>query len=195
MLINSKRTNLILWVALCLLLSSATVMATDWPRFHADNANSGVTADSGPESDNVVWRFVNRDRGQFKAPPAVVEGNVYAADDDGYIYCFDAADGSIIWEGQLYGSFKQSGPCVDSVNRKVYIANTSGVLYCLNMDGSSNSTAEVLWSYDSEKSYPSTPVLDGSNVIFAADNWLFSLDQFGSLLWRFFSDAVLGFWN
>ncbi len=179
------------WFVLSIFFWAVPIYAADWTSFHADSANLGVTVDRGPESNNIVWSFCNRDRGQFECSPAVAEGKVYTADDEGHVYCFDADNGEILWHSQLYGSFDQSGPCLDIINSQMYIATTGGVLYCLDMNGNTNGTAKILWSYDSGKSYPCSPVLDELrfNIIFAADTWLFCLDQDGNLLWRFFSDT------
>ena len=188
MLINSKCTNLIRWTVVCLLLSAATVMATDWPRFHADNENSGVTADSGPESENVVWRFVDSDRGQFKAPPVVVGGKVYAADTNGYVYCFDAANGSIDWEGQVNAWFQESGLCVSG--NKLLIGSRSGDLWCFDINGNGSGGAKVLWvNTDSNKDYATSSLVHNSRIYFCTEEWLYCLDMDGNTLWCFWSDT------
>jgi outer membrane protein assembly factor BamB len=83
----------------------------EMPRMHADNAfhvavagglvffGSSVTNEvSAIEavSGNIAWTFFTE--GPVRFAPAVHNGRVYAGSDDGYVYCLNAGDGSLVWK-------------------------------------------------------------------------------------------------
>ncbi|MFH1743645.1 MAG: PQQ-binding-like beta-propeller repeat protein [bacterium] len=54
------------------------------------------------EADTGVERWVFFTEGPIRLAPTVVDGRVYAGSDDGYVYCLNAADGSLIWKYKPY---------------------------------------------------------------------------------------------
>ena len=57
--------------------------------------NDSVTA-YDTVSGEEVWRFFTN--GPVRFAPAAHKGRIYAASDDGYMYCLDATTGSLVWK-------------------------------------------------------------------------------------------------
>ncbi len=85
--------------------------AEELPRMHSDSAYHVVMAEAsayfGCSTTNKVtaidvadgrirWTFYTQ--GPVRFAPAVYEGKVYAGSDDGYVYCIDGKDGSLVWK-------------------------------------------------------------------------------------------------
>jgi outer membrane protein assembly factor BamB len=85
--------------------------AEELPRMHNDNAYHVVMADNrayfgSSTTDKVTsidvadgrirWRFYTQ--GPVRFAPTVYEGKVYVGSDDGYVYCIDGKDGSLVWK-------------------------------------------------------------------------------------------------
>lgn len=81
------------------------------PRMHNDNAYHVVISEGNAyfgssktdkvysidiRSGRIRWEFFTE--GPVRFAPAVYEGKVYAGSDDGYVYCLDSDDGSLIWK-------------------------------------------------------------------------------------------------
>jgi len=81
------------------------------PRMHNDNAFHVVIADKNAyfgscttnkvysidaSQGKVRWTFFTE--GPVRFAPAVYDGRVYVGSDDGYVYCLDSKDGSLIWK-------------------------------------------------------------------------------------------------
>ena len=81
------------------------------PRMHNDNAYHVVIAGNNAyfgscitnkvysidaAKGKVRWTFFTQ--GPVRFAPAVYDGRVYVGSDDGYVYCLDSKDGSLIWK-------------------------------------------------------------------------------------------------
>jgi outer membrane protein assembly factor BamB len=81
------------------------------PRMHNDNAYHVAIADGSAyfgscttnkiysidvTSGDLRWAFFAE--GPVRFAPTVYEGRVYAGSDDGYVYCLDGEDGSLVWK-------------------------------------------------------------------------------------------------
>lgn len=81
------------------------------PRMHNDNAYHVVIADKNAYFGSCVtnkvysidvakgkvrWTFFTE--GPVRFAPAVYGGRVYVGSDDGYVYCLDSKDGSLLWK-------------------------------------------------------------------------------------------------
>jgi len=81
------------------------------PRMHNDNAYHVVIADKNAYFGSCVtnkvysidaakgkvrWTFFTE--GPVRFAPAVYDGRVYVGSDDGYVYCLDSKDGSLVWK-------------------------------------------------------------------------------------------------
>lgn len=129
----------ILLVAL-LLAAAGTALATDWPQFHRDLANTGATPDPGPADNNIKWRSPAHE--DVNGSPAVVDGYAYFTDNAGYVYCVDVDDGSVQWDRNL-GWDIDAGPAV--AYGKVYIGDgwDGSSLRCLDA-----ATGNDVWTLD-----------------------------------------------
>src|SRR4030042_5241075 len=85
--------------------------AEEMPRMHNDNAYHVVIADGSAyfgscttdkvysidvAKGEVRWTFFAE--GPVRFAPTVYEGKVYFGSDDGYVYCLDCKDGSLVWK-------------------------------------------------------------------------------------------------
>ena len=59
--------------------------------------NDSITAYE-TESGREIWRYVTG--GPVRFAPVVYKSKVYAASDDGHLYCLDAKDGALVWRFQ-----------------------------------------------------------------------------------------------
>ena len=81
------------------------------PRMHNDNAYHVVVADNNvyfgcsvtnkiysidANKGKISWEFFTN--GPVRFAPTVYKGSVYAGSDDGYVYCLDAEEGSLLWK-------------------------------------------------------------------------------------------------
>ncbi|UCG59727.1 MAG: PQQ-binding-like beta-propeller repeat protein [Phycisphaerales bacterium] len=81
------------------------------PRMHNDNAHHVVMADGNAyfgsgvtnrvcsidvASGELRWTFSTQ--GPVRFAPAVCGGRVYVGSDDGYVYCLDCEDGTLVWK-------------------------------------------------------------------------------------------------
>ena len=82
--------------------------------------------------------------GAFYSTPALAFGRVYAGNNDGRVYSYDQADGTLAWTHST-GGYVYSGPTVVSTPQippTVYIGSFDGNVYALNAkDG------ETRWSH------------------------------------------------
>ena len=81
------------------------------PRMHNDNAYHAVVAEGnvyfGSSATNKVYaidaaqgeiRWTFSTQGPVRFVPTVYAGKVYVGSDDGYVYCLDAEEGSLVWK-------------------------------------------------------------------------------------------------
>ncbi|MHC4728946.1 MAG: PQQ-binding-like beta-propeller repeat protein, partial [Planctomycetota bacterium] len=81
------------------------------PRMHNDNAYHVVMADNNvyfgcsitnkvysidANKGNICWEFFTQ--GPVRFAPTVYNDRIYVGSDDGYVYCLDAKEGSLIWK-------------------------------------------------------------------------------------------------
>ena len=83
----------------------------EMPRMHNDNAYHTVIADGsayfGSCTTNKIYsidvakgelRWMFFTEGPVRFAPTVYDGRVYAGSDDGYVYCLNCKDGSLVWK-------------------------------------------------------------------------------------------------
>jgi len=132
------------------------------------------------------------------AHPASWEGAVFAMSDDGALLSINGTDGDLYWQypvGNAPGSSLTAAPLVsDGV---LYVASTSGFVYCLDADPSDGedegkpdppgSDYDVLWTYKQEDLMPfnSSPALvDGMLMLLVGDVGVLALNASdGSIAW------------
>jgi outer membrane protein assembly factor BamB len=191
--------------------SSNVVRGTDWPRFHLDQANGGVTSDSTIGSSNasglaVQWQ-ANIGSGSFTSPavvydPTLGEEIAIVGDQGGSLAAYNALTGDRVWVTKL-GASVQSSPTVS--NGIVWIGDSDHKMYALNY-----STGAQVCSFDSGGVIDSAPSIgdpDGQgDVVYFGDSGVTGGDDGGdmwaisaadcSLRWRFTSFGQLaGSWS
>jgi outer membrane protein assembly factor BamB len=116
-------------------LSNYTIVSapvTSWPMYMHDLQHTGTADNMVPTSNNTLWTYKvdNGEIGnQVASSAAVVEGIVYTASGNSYVYAFDAYTGRCYWKYSLPGIGTLSSPSV--VDGVVYIGSDYG-LFALN---------------------------------------------------------------
>ncbi|MEM1011712.1 MAG: PQQ-binding-like beta-propeller repeat protein [Planctomycetota bacterium] len=80
--------------------SASGVDESDWPHFHNDAGQTGVTSASGPTDGGVAWRAAAGLR--WKAAPVAKDGRVYVASPGmrHHAICFDLDTGDEVWRAR-----------------------------------------------------------------------------------------------
>jgi len=118
----------------------------EMPRMHADNAfhvalaggrayfGSSVTDEVcaiDMATGQVCWSFFTD--GPVRFAPTVHEGRLYVGSDDGYVYCLNAADGSLIWRYRPGPSDEKvlgNGRMISLWPVRASVLVDQGVVYC-----------------------------------------------------------------
>lgn len=109
----------------------------DWPAFHMDSVNGGVTSESGPLSlvnGGATWAYPTSSTGMagIDTVPIVGDGKIYTVGYNGYVYALNP-DGTLAWKNMQIG-----GQDSFVVGNPVY---HDGVLYVALYNG--NATADT----------------------------------------------------
>lgn len=109
---------------------------------------------------------------------------VYVGSAGGYVYCFEAFTGRLVWAHRGGGMFKGSLCIYDN---KVYIGNTDNLLRCLDA-----ATGRRVWTFDTGKDLDSSPcVVDGRLYIAGENGYARAIDpQTGKEIWRTFMGGI-----
>lgn len=133
---------------LFLLLVSIAFSAVDWPKYHFDSNNTGVTSDIGPvDPFSLVWSF-----GGGAGTPIAAGGKIYVGGFDQTFYAFNLTTGNAIWafsfandipNGVAYGA-----AVYNSTNNTIFFAAgtptgyNGAKVYALNATNGAH-----LWNY------------------------------------------------
>ena len=176
-------------VAACANFTVVGYPTTSWPMFMHDLQHSG-TADNIPvTSHDLLWKYVV-DRGDIMnavdASPAVVNGILYEASQNGYLYALDAYTGTCYWRFDTGKSMISSPVFADGV---VYMSTLYGV-YAVNAY-----TGEQIWKTIRTDSSVSTPAVSGG-ILYVGSGVQHCLYAFrtsdGQLLWQYTTnDSVI----
>lgn len=122
------------------------VPSEERPRMHTDNAfhvavaegrvffGSSVTDEIvaiDVTSGEISWRFGTE--GPVRFAPTVDNGRVYAGSDDGYVYCLNGDDGSLLWKYRPGPSDEKvigNGRLISLWPVRTSILVDQGILYC-----------------------------------------------------------------
>ena len=158
--------------------------------FVASSHNDSVTA-LDVETGAERWKFYTG--GPVRLAPAAWKGKVYAASDDGHLYCLDAAKGTMLWKfrgapmkhrvigDERLGSAwpARGGPVV--ADRKVYFAASIFPfmgLYIYALDAETgkvvwvNDRRGAQWKWKGEKTAPQGPLALAGDKLLVPNNRL-----------------------
>lgn len=185
---NRARTLLIIFILSLstffgLFLSQVPIASANsddnWSMFHHDLIHSGYsTGTSTATSSTLLWNYTTNNA--VSASPTIVDGRVYIGSLGGIAYCFNAADGSQIWnytiQARTQGLYGAGGPAIGSSmaveGGYVYFGSYDRNIYCLDA-----STGNKVWNYTTGNTVESSPsVSNGSVYIGSWDGNVYCLD-------------------
>lgn len=166
-------------------------VATAWPMYRGNLANTGHIETRGPISDiSVAWKFTTGD--YVISSPAVVGDTVYVGSHDGNVYAVNAETGAKRWQFAT-GGIVWSSPAV--VDGTVYVGSNGrtvgddsdqeygeGSIYAIDAE-----TGTERWKFPTDGSVQSSPaVLNGTVFVGSDDGNVYALDaDTGNLRWKF----------
>jgi outer membrane protein assembly factor BamB len=162
-------------VAVLTLLRSADVRA-DWPLFHGNATQTGVTKDVLPNPLEIRWQ-VKLPRG-IASTAAIAGGVVYVGCFDEHLYAFDLASGQQKWKFKG-GSFKAAPSIFDGA---VYIGDEDGTFYCVDA-----AKGTKRWDLEIDAQITGGANFVGDLVLFGAhDSTLYALHRAdGNVAWKY----------
>ncbi|MDZ7687534.1 MAG: PQQ-binding-like beta-propeller repeat protein [Halobacteriales archaeon] len=155
-----------------------------WTHRGTGTKNSAVVADGrvyvakssrvyalGAHTGTVLWDY--QASGVVSATPALFDGNVYVADENGELHALDAEEGFFRWRKGVASSV-ESAPVVS--NNAVYVVGTRGRVRSVERsDGDERWTVELFTSpagppaFDGDRLYVGTE--DGVHALRASSGW------------------------
>jgi outer membrane protein assembly factor BamB len=115
----------------------AGATGSDWPMFHRDQALTGITPETLPDSLHLLWKF--KTGGPVFSSPAIVGNQVFVGSNDDRIYALDIESGSPSWTFETEDDV-ESSPLV--LEGSVYAGSADSHLYCLDME-----SGQMKWKY------------------------------------------------
>ncbi len=214
---NCQLANTAVKRLIAVLLAIATLpagAAENWPEFRGPTGQGHSSQTNLPtswsETENVAWKVPVPGKGY--SSPIFVDGRIYLttatsenadsikADRSLRALCFDAADGEIIWDVEV---FHQDGPTAPHINsrknshasptpaaegKRLYLHFGHQGTACLDFDG------EIIWQtrelrYEPHHGNGGSPVLVDDKLIFSCDDvnhpFVAALDKrTGKVLWK-----------
>ena len=121
----------------------------------------------------------------FDAGPVITNDLLFIAARDKHIYCFDIADGSIVWEKIGPGRTNSSPACFDD---KLFFCMANGKIVCYAC-----SDGKLLWSHDDKPRIFYSPSIDEAGVYYGTGDGRFvKLDKNnGHELWKYKIDTPI----
>ena len=155
-------------------LSTYPLIRENWPTYMGNQYLTGNNDGIIPESDGIIWTF-SSDGKLFN--PVSVNGRVFIVSTDHYLYCLDAADGSLLWE------FKAEGPLTRMVAvYEGYVYLPAGrFLYCIDEE-----KGKVIWGRrDPSFGFYGTPTIARGKIFYGNRKGFFSRElRNGHLIWE-----------
>lgn len=131
---------------------------THWPRFQADNGNTGHVADvtAVPETPEVYWDFY-----VTSSPPVVADGSLFTIESrpERSVVARDAATGTLQWTTTVDRGGAMGMP---SVSDESILVQSYGLLF-----GVDRQSGDVLWEHDIGRGSPGCPVVTDDVAYFA----------------------------
>ncbi|MBI4834070.1 MAG: PQQ-binding-like beta-propeller repeat protein [Planctomycetes bacterium] len=157
---------------------------TPSPRFHYNQAQTGLNSYGGPSTNTPAANTFTGD--QIWSSPAIgSNGVIYFGCNNGNLYAM-ASNGTIRWTyPTAEGDDIQSSPAIGA-DGTIYFGDMGGYVYALVDNGGSPT---LLWTYQvptTEAIYSSPNIDSQSNIYFGCiDGNLYSLNARGTFRWRF----------
>jgi len=137
-----------------------------------------------PADGSTIWKA--RIGADSDSTPAVANGLLYTAAEDGVVRCYKADTGELVWTyetdgARLYAASEHIGiwssPIL--VKDRIYIGASNHYLYCLTAD-----KGELVWKYKARAGiWGTSPVVDGRVVFGDKAGWIHMLNAHdGSLI-------------
>jgi outer membrane protein assembly factor BamB len=120
----SKKLFLVIGLVALIAMGANTAECQDWPMFHHDLAQSGVTSSDAPDDNSVLWQF--QTGAAVEASPVMWNGIVFVGNTAGTFYALDWYTGGVLWSFNA-GAQIYSTAAVAYGN--VYVLDTSGQLH------------------------------------------------------------------
>jgi outer membrane protein assembly factor BamB len=176
-------------IALLAAMTTADVVAADWPLIRGDANATGAVAHSLARPLEILWTYQAEDSG-FEATAAIAGGIVYVGDVDGTFHAVKLADGKRVWIRKFEETGFVAGSAV--IDGRIYCVDFNGMVRCLNAaDG------EPVWEFNTETALYAAPnVHEGVMLLAAESGQLFALDAAtGEQKWEPFTiDQPLRCW-
>ena len=156
---------------------SATATAESWPLERRDVGNSGSSPAVVSGEPSLKWTFQTNKA--LVSSPAVHQGRVFLATEDGRAVALDAASGGLVWE---YSTGEPSSSTPAIAGDLMFFTLKPGALIALE-----HATGRLRWEKDFDDPVLASPIVaEGTLFVGAADNVLYALDAVtGEELWTF----------
>ena len=169
-----QKALIILAAVLIIPTLSFAVVRENWPTYMGNQYLTGNNDGIIPESDGIVWAFSSPGK---LYNPVSVNGRVYVVSTDSYLYCLDAADGTLIWK------FKAEGPLTRMVcvyEDRVFLP-AGRFLYCIDAE-----KGEVLWARrDQSFGFYGTPTVSEGRLFYGNRKGFYARElRNGHLVWE-----------
>ncbi|KPJ84508.1 MAG: hypothetical protein AMS17_16185 [Spirochaetes bacterium DG_61] len=146
----------------------------NWPTYMGNQYLTGNNDGIIPESSGIIWTFGSKGK-LFN--PVSVNGRVFVVSTDHYLYCLDAADGSLLWK------YKAEGPLTRMVAvYQGYVYLPAGrFLYCIDEEN-----GEVIWGRrDPSFGFYGTPTVSAGKIFYGNRKGFYARElRNGHLMWE-----------
>jgi outer membrane protein OmpA-like peptidoglycan-associated protein/outer membrane protein assembly factor BamB len=167
-------TSFIITVFVFIPLISYPVTRENWPTYMGNQYLTGNNDGIIPETQGLMWTFQSSGR-LFN--PVSVNGRVFVVSTDHYLYCLDAADGTLLWE------FKAEGPLTRMVTvYEGFVYLPAGrFIYCLEEE---NGT--LIWGRrDPSFGFYGTPTVARGKIFYGNRRGFYARElKNGHLVWE-----------
>jgi len=153
---------------------SLSFVRENWPTYMGNQYLTGNNDGIIPESSGIIWTFDSKGK-LFN--PVSVNGRVFVVSTDHYLYCLDAADGSLLWK------YKAEGPLTRMVAvYQGYVYLPAGrFLYCIDEEN-----GEVIWGRrDPSFGFYGTPTVAAGKIFYGNRKGFYARElRNGHLMWE-----------
>lgn len=147
--------------------TAAPAPTENWPMYRGDPGRTGNLPVHGPTGTPVeLWRY--QTQGQIDAAPAIVDGVLYIASEDGNLYALDTKTGALVWKAPMGAG---SGASVVVDNGVIYVVDHNHTLHAFDA-----ATGQERWHADGIDDLDPGPVVDGVTFVGGTDGKLHAFD-------------------